>query len=100
MSADPKKHTIQLIKKDNSEAFRAFIRDYYSSLFNFVNSYVKDTENSKDIVQESFVKLWLKRKELLEHISLQQYLFTIARNLCIDYFRKQKIEDQGGYAFR
>ena len=93
MSSD-RKYSTTSIKRGNDNAFQAFVEAYYTPLFNFVNSYLKDQDTSKDIVQDSFIKLWLKRKELLENISLSQYLFTIARNLCIDHFRKQKIEDQ------
>jgi len=47
-------------------------------------------EFSKDIVQETFTRLWQKRTSLNPHKSLKAYLFRIAINLLTDHFRKKK----------
>lgn len=43
-----------------------------------------------DIVQESFMRLWKQREKLTEEDSLSGMVYTIARNLRIDYARRNK----------
>lgn len=43
-----------------------------------------------DIVQESFMRLWKQREKLTDEDSLSGMVYTIARNLRIDYARRNK----------
>lgn len=70
--------------RDFLEIYRAF----YGKVFTFVLSLVKSKANAQDITQNIFMKLWKKRKKL-EHIkSMDDYLFILSKNACMDYFRK------------
>lgn len=70
--------------KDFLEIYRAF----YGKVFTFVLSLVKSKANAQDITQNIFMKLWKNRKKL-EHIkSMDDYLFILSKNACMDYFRK------------
>jgi RNA polymerase sigma-70 factor, ECF subfamily len=52
---------------------------------------VKDYEQSKDIVQNVFVKIW-QNYEKIKHISdLKPYLHTAVRNSSLNYLRDQKL---------
>jgi RNA polymerase sigma-70 factor (ECF subfamily) len=44
---------------------------------------------TNDIVQETFVKIWVKREEIRIDLSFKSYLFTIARNQLLNEFRRQ-----------
>lgn len=70
--------------RDFLEIYRAF----YGKVFTFVLSLVKSKANAQDITQNIFMKLWKNRKNL-EHIkSMDDYLFILSKNACMDYFRK------------
>lgn len=70
--------------RDFLEIYRAF----YGKVFTFVLSLVKSKANAQDITQNIFMKLWKNRKKL-EHIkSMDDYLFILSKNACMDYFRK------------
>lgn len=43
-----------------------------------------------DIVQETFIRLWKKSGELSATDSISGFLFTVARNLRTDYYRRSK----------
>ena len=58
-------------------------------LFRFVLKNTKNEELSRDIVQDSFMKIWEKR-EIIEPEKSKMYLFTTAYHLVIDFFRKNK----------
>ena len=70
--------------RDFLEIYRAF----YGKVFTFVLSLVRSKANAQDITQNIFMKLWKNRKKL-EHIKfMDDYLFILSKNACMDYFRK------------
>jgi RNA polymerase sigma-70 factor (ECF subfamily) len=59
------------------------------SLYRFILKNLKDKDAAQDIVQESFLRLWEKRRELSDDKS-KPYLFTTAYHLLIDNIRHAK----------
>ncbi len=64
---------------------------YADGLYRFVLRSLSDKEGSRDIVQESFEKLWVRRKEV-DGAKCKSYLFTTAHHTLIDRLRKGKRE--------
>ncbi|MDE7127932.1 MAG: sigma-70 family RNA polymerase sigma factor, partial [Bacteroidales bacterium] len=62
---------------------------YYPGLYQFCYSYVKSSEIAREIVHDSFVRLWENRDRLDESRSAKNYLFTISRNQLIKEIRRQ-----------
>lgn len=56
-------------------------------VYRFILKNLKDTDVAHDIVQESFMKLWIKRKDV-DSKKGKSYLFTTAYHTMIDYIRK------------
>jgi RNA polymerase sigma-70 factor (ECF subfamily) len=74
--------------------FDELFNELYPQLVFFANKYVGDYPLSEEIVQEVFVRFWLKR-DSLEHESLvKSYLYRSVRNSSIDYLRRDKVERQ------
>lgn len=83
----------QLIKDlvdGNSLAFRYLFDIYYSPLCGYVTNFTSDPDLAEDIVQNSLLIIWRKRKKLHITISLKSYLYKICYNEYIDYYRKNK----------
>ncbi len=81
------------LKNGNREAFRLFFDAHYQQLCTYIVSFTGNFEEAEDIVQNSYVKLWIRRAELQIHTSLKSYLYKIAYNIYIDEYRKNKKED-------
>lgn len=62
---------------------------YADGVFRFIVKNLRHEEDSKDIVQTAFEKLW-RHKEQVEHAKCKSYLFTVAYNQMIDHLRKNK----------
>lgn len=62
-------------------------------LFNFVNQKVKNSDVSKDIVQDVFIKVFSKIDSLKNKDKLTSWIFQITRNEIIDFFRKQRFHE-------
>src|SRR6266487_1680928 len=65
-------------------------RSFGDYLMNFIKSRVSCAEDAKDIYQEVIVKIINKSDSLAKEQSLKSWLFTIAMNQIIDYYRSRK----------
>lgn len=63
-------------------------KQYYTRLFSFINSKVKNTEDTKDILSEVFIKIYTNIDKLDSDEKLISWIFTITRNTIIDFYRK------------
>jgi RNA polymerase sigma-70 factor, ECF subfamily len=70
--------------------FENLYQKYHQELFRFLFYMVKNKEQAEDLVQEVYIRV-LKAYDRFEGNSSEKtWLFSIARNVAIDYFRKQK----------
>ncbi len=79
-------------KQGNEQAFRYLFTKYYRRLLGYASRFVEDYMVAEDLVQDSFARLWEKR-DALESISLISLLFTIVRNNCLNYLKRQALID-------
>lgn len=75
--------------KGNDDAFKKIVYKYSTQIYNFVY-YLGAKEETDDIVQESFVKIWKNIKKYDNKKSFKSWIFSIARNTTIDWLRKKK----------
>lgn len=86
MSEDRDKKYLYGLGRSDYDAFSALYNSYAGVSYDFVKSLVKDAAAAKDIVQEIFVKIWLKRDTVSKVISFKSYLFRMLKNAVSDYF--------------
>ena len=65
------------------------LKEQYEKIYTFCYFKVKNQEVAEDITQETFLK-YFETTQYLEKGKKLAFLYTIARNCCIDYFRKHK----------
>ena len=65
------------------------VTQYADNVFRFIVKNLKHEEDSKDVVQSAFEKLWINRDQV-DTAKSKSYLFTIAYNTMIDHIRKNK----------
>lgn len=65
------------------------MHDYADPLFRFLVGNLRDQERAKDLVQDTFEKLWVKL-ETVSYEKVKSYLFTTAYHTMIDSIRKEK----------
>jgi len=81
------KKYISELQQGSYRAFDAFYSMYASRLYGFIYRLTRSKEDTKEIVQDVFVKLWLNREDISVSGSFRSYLFTIAKNAAINRFR-------------
>jgi len=81
-------HRIQF---DNDEAaFRQFYTDNVFRLFQFAFTFVQNREQSEEIVNDVFLKLWQNRSRINQIDNISVYLYVAVKNTAANYLRQQK----------
>jgi len=90
---------LERIKTGDREAFMKVVSLYQRRIFSLAFSFFQNREDALDIVQETFLRLYQKIHYFKMGKSFQNWIFQIAKNLCIDYYRKnygrRKERDRG-----
>lgn len=71
------------------EAYEIF-NEHYSRVKAFIQSTVRQDWTAEDLTQETFIRAFNHLPSLKDKSRLKQWLFQIAKNCCMDYFRQQK----------
>ncbi len=69
-------------------SFKKIYSLYFNRVYRFASRFSLSKEDTEEIVQDVFMKLWEKRSFIDQSKSLSGFLFTIAQNLVIDKIRK------------
>ena len=68
------------------------VAQYADGLILFLRPIVGDLHTAEDIAEETFAKLIVKKPKYTDQGSFKTWLFTIGRNLALDYVRKNTRE--------
>lgn len=79
---------LAMLAQDSEYAFQLVFDTYRNRIYGISLSYLKESILAEEAVQEVFLKLWLKRKELSDTKSLQAWLFTVAKNHLLNQVNK------------
>ncbi len=71
--------------------YNTCVSNHADGVFRFILKNIKDKDRAKDIVQDSFEKLWIKHAEI-DPQTAKSYLFTTAYNTMIDGIRRDKFK--------
>jgi len=78
---------ISRLVKGDVVAFKKIYSSYFNRVFHFACRFSLANEDTEEIVQDVFLKLWEKRTLIDTNKNLSNFLFTIAQNLLIDKIR-------------
>jgi RNA polymerase sigma-70 factor (ECF subfamily) len=70
------------------EAFKTIVSLHQQQVFLLAYSVLRNKEDALDIVQETFMRLFQKIDVYDKEGNFRAWLLQIAKNLCIDYYRK------------
>src|SRR5438046_1282645 len=82
---------ISQFRSGDSSAFKALVERYTKPLYGFSFRMTGRAEESQDIVQEAFVKVWKTLHRYRTEGTFRSWIFTVTRNTVIDHLRKKKM---------
>jgi RNA polymerase sigma-70 factor (family 1) len=80
-----------IINLTDDKTFDFLYKNYWDRLLNFAGKYVDDRETCKEIVQELFISLHVKREQLHIQVSLTAYLYSSLRNKILNHLRNESV---------
>ena len=81
---------MNLAMNDDARAFEELFRRYKRRLLGFFYGLVLNSEEARDCVQETFLRLWQRRTQFAHKGRFSAYLFQIAKNHFLDKSRSRK----------
>ena len=80
------------IFQGDEEAFKILYEEFFHALLSVACKYV-EIEEARDIVQDTFFKLWSAPQKFLHINDMRFYLYRSVQNQCLNYIRDKKVED-------
>ena len=71
-------------------AFEVLVTRHRKPIYNFILRFVRDTAQAEDVLQETFLRLIKGADAYERQAKFTTWLYTIARNLCVDASRRGK----------
>ena len=87
--ADPDAVLMLRVKRGDRAAFAALVEKYRQPLFNFVFRTLRDETETEDVAQNTMLQVWKSRARYERTAKFSTWLFTIARNLCLNEIRRR-----------
>jgi len=81
---------IEQYLRGDEKALEFLIDRYLKSIYNFVYRYLGDADEAQEISQEVFVRLWRNVKTFDLSRNFKPWIFSIAKNACLDWLKKKK----------
>lgn len=79
---------VKQVANGNESAFLKLFNHYKNDVYNYSKNMLKEKIYAEEIVQDVFLKVWLTRENLNSDLSFKSYIFTITRNLTINFLHK------------
>ncbi len=76
------------VQRGDMEAFQELIRLYQKKVFRVVSGYQRNHEDALEVVQDTFLKLFVSRATWERRTSFSAWLYRIAINASIDRYRR------------
>jgi RNA polymerase sigma-70 factor (ECF subfamily) len=87
--ADPDAVLMLRVKRGDRAAFAELVGKYQQPLFNFIFRTLRDETETEDVAQNTFLQVYKSRARYERTAKFSTWLFTIARNLCLNEIRRR-----------
>lgn len=81
---------IQKMKHGDESAFDIFVHKHYEVILKYCNYHCLDASYAEDLTQETFLNFFERLPDYRHMGKTRNYLYTIAGNLCRNYYKKIK----------
>ena len=71
-------------------SYQKVVDTYYRTMVMFASKYIKDVDDAKDVVQDSFIALWDNRINIKSEACIKSYLYSTVRNKSLNFLRDSR----------
>jgi RNA polymerase sigma-70 factor (ECF subfamily) len=92
LRSDPTDEELMVrFQRGDRAAFTFLVRRHKTRLYNFVLRQLRNVSAAEEVVQDAFVRVVQSAAEFRHAARFSTWLYTIARNLCVDHARKRAL---------
>jgi len=84
---------LEKLKNGDENAFNELYHSFHQPALRFCNSILKDIDESENIIQDVFIKIWNRKHTINPELNFASYLFTIIKNRVFDFLKEAKKND-------
>ncbi|MDP4286224.1 MAG: RNA polymerase sigma-70 factor [Bacteroidota bacterium] len=88
------KELLAMVATGNRQAFTQLYTTHLNNLYRYIFLFTKSKEETEEILQEIFIKMWENREKLHDVDSVKNYLFRCAKNKLLDKIRHFQIRQR------
>jgi RNA polymerase sigma-70 factor (ECF subfamily) len=81
---------VRQVLRGKREAFGVLVERYQKPIFNFIYRFYGNYELAQELTQETFLRCYQFLKSYDQGRKFSTWLYTVARNICIDEFKKRR----------
>jgi RNA polymerase sigma-70 factor, ECF subfamily len=81
---------VRQVLRGKPEAFGVLVERYQKPIFNFIYRFYGNYELAQELTQETFLRCYQFLKSYDPERKFSTWLYTVAKNLCIDELKKQR----------
>src|SRR5215203_3582894 len=85
------------VRRGDDRAFEALYERYHRRIHGYAFGMVKDHQRAEDVTQEVFVSALRRMRATERPIAFKPWVYEIAKNACIDQFRRSKRAEEVSY---
>ncbi len=87
---------IALLKDGDEKTFEHIYKVYFNALFFFAIQYVNKNAEAENLVQETFLALWMNKESFIgsRENSVKAWLFNTIKNKCLNHLEKEASENR------
>src|SRR5271169_2408148 len=86
---DPDAALMLRVKRGDRVAFSELVEKYKQPVMNFIQRTLRDEAEAEDLAQNVFLQVYKSRDRYERTAKFSTWLFTIARNLCLNEIRRR-----------
>jgi RNA polymerase sigma factor (sigma-70 family) len=96
-AADSDQALVARVRRGDDRAFEVLYQRYHRRIHAYVLGMVKDHGRAEDVTQEVFLSALRRMRETEQPLAFKPWLYQIAKNSCIDAFRRSKRAEEVSY---
>jgi RNA polymerase sigma-70 factor (ECF subfamily) len=89
VQTDPDAALMLRARRGDRAAFSGLVDKYKQPVMNFIHRSLRDEAEAEDLAQNVFLQAWKSRGRYRQTAKFSTWLFTIARNLCLNEIRRR-----------
>jgi RNA polymerase sigma-70 factor (family 1) len=85
---------VSLLRESDHAAYTEIYERYFGLMYSHARRKIRDVEEARDTVQETFLSLWHHREKIDGLRGVAPYLYTILKNRIIDWMAHQEVSSK------